>query len=178
MCTLTPCLAAGGGQLPPSPATALPHQHRHLPPCLVSPPCKCFADNDLVPLYSVASSVLLDNIAAQCCDISLKSNSTSPFSSLEALVGESLHRQTKRQKKSTFIYCTIFKKHKSGRDFQRGQIWNDCSQKPNTNYGSHPLHRKPKVLFFCFFTLPYLILLLSPSFFPSFFLFIKRDFWQ
>jgi hypothetical protein len=37
--------------------------------------------------------LLLDNIAAQCCDNSLKSKSTSPFSSLEALVGESL--QTK-----------------------------------------------------------------------------------
>jgi hypothetical protein len=38
-------------------------------------------------------------------------------------------RRKKRQKKSTFIYGTTFKKNESGSDFQRIQIWNDCSQK-------------------------------------------------
>jgi hypothetical protein len=37
-------------------------------------------------------------------------------------------RKKKRQKKSIFIYGTTFKKNESGRDFQRGQIWNDRSQ--------------------------------------------------
>jgi hypothetical protein len=53
---------------------------------------------------------------------------TSPFSSLEALAGESLQTKEKAEK-SIFIYGTTFKKHESGRDFQRGQIWNNCSQK-------------------------------------------------
>ncbi len=35
------------------------------------------------------------------------------------------------------IYGTTFKKNESGRDFQRGQIWNDRSQKQKKNYGSH-----------------------------------------
>jgi hypothetical protein len=40
-------------------------------------------------------------VAGQYCgNISLKSNSTSPFSSLEALAGESLHRQNEWQKTS------------------------------------------------------------------------------
>jgi len=45
----------------------------------------------------------------------------------------------KRQKKFFFIYGTTFKKNESGRDFQRGQIWNDRSQKQKKNYGSHPI---------------------------------------
>jgi hypothetical protein len=49
------------------------------------------------------------------------------------------YRRKKRQKKSIFIYGTTFKKNESGRDFQRGQIWNDRSQKPKKNYGSHPM---------------------------------------
>jgi hypothetical protein len=47
----------------------------------------------------------------------------------------------KRQKKSIFTYGTTFKKDKSGRDFQQGQIWNDRSQKQKKNYGSHPVVR-------------------------------------
>jgi hypothetical protein len=70
--------------------------------------------------------LLLDNIVAQHYNISLKSNNTSPFSSLEALAGESLHRRKKRQK-SLFLFTA-----ESGQDFQRGQIWNDRSQKPKT----------------------------------------------
>ena len=46
-------------------------------------------------------------------------------------------RKKKRQKKSIFIYGTTFKKNESCRDFQRGQIWNDRSQKQKKNYGSH-----------------------------------------
>jgi hypothetical protein len=48
-------------------------------------------------------------------------------------------RKKKRQKKSIFIYGTTFKKNESGRDFQRGQIWNDRSHKQKKNYGSHPI---------------------------------------
>ena len=73
-------------------------------------------------------------IAAQHCNISIKSNGTSPFSSLEALAGESL--QTKEKIEKVYFYA---QKNKSDRDFQRGQIWNDCSQKPKTNYGRHPV---------------------------------------
>ncbi len=50
-----------------------------------------------------------------------------------------LYRKKKRQKKSIFIYHTTFKKNESGRDFQRGQIWNDRSLKQKKNYGCHPL---------------------------------------
>ncbi len=39
------------------------------------------------------------------------------------------YRKKKRQKKSIFIYGATFKKNESGRDFQRGQIWNNRSQK-------------------------------------------------
>ena len=49
------------------------------------------------------------------------------------------YRKKKRQKKSIFFYGTTFKKNESGRDFQRGQIWNDRSQKQKKNYGSHPV---------------------------------------
>jgi hypothetical protein len=55
------------------------------------------------------------------------SSSTSPFSSLTC--GGIRTEKKKRQKKYFFIYGTTFKKNKSGRDFQRGQIWNDRSQK-------------------------------------------------
>jgi hypothetical protein len=51
-------------------------------------------------------------------------------------------RRKKRQKKSIFIYGTIFKKNESGSDFQRIQIWNDRSQKQKKNYGRHPLQTK------------------------------------
>ena len=54
-------------------------------------------------------------------------SSTSPFSSLTC--GGIHTEKKKRQKKSFFIYGTTFKKNESGRDFQRGQIWNDRSQK-------------------------------------------------
>jgi len=37
-----------------------------------------------------------------------------------------------------FHYGTTFKKNESGRDFQRGQIWNDRSRKQKKNYGRHP----------------------------------------
>jgi hypothetical protein len=37
-----------------------------------------------------------------------------------------------------FIYGTTFKKNESDQDFQRGQIWNDRSQKQKLNYGRHP----------------------------------------
>ncbi len=43
--------------------------------------------------------------------------------------------------KVNFYLRTTFKKNESGRDFQRGQIWNDCSQKQKKNCGSHPLER-------------------------------------
>jgi hypothetical protein len=54
-------------------------------------------------------------------------SSTSPFSNLTC--GGIHTEKKKRQKKSFFIYGTTFKKNESGRDFQRGQIWNDRSQK-------------------------------------------------
>jgi hypothetical protein len=64
-------------------------------------------------------------------------SSTPPFSSLTC---GGIHKEKKnRQKKSFFIYGTTFKKNESGRDFQRGQIWNDRSQKQKKNLGSHPL---------------------------------------
>jgi hypothetical protein len=50
--------------------------------------------------------------------------STSPFCSLTC--GGIHTEKKKRHNKSFFIY---FKKNESGRDFQRGQIWNDRSQK-------------------------------------------------
>ena len=47
-----------------------------------------------------------------------------------------------KQKSVIFIiYGTTFKKNESGRDFQRGQIWNDRSQKRKKNYGSHPVSK-------------------------------------
>jgi hypothetical protein len=49
------------------------------------------------------------------------------------------YRKKKRQKKSFFIYGTTFKKNESGRDFQRGQIWNNRSQKQKKDYGRHPV---------------------------------------
>ena len=50
-----------------------------------------------------------------------------------------IHKEKKkRQKKIIFIYGTTFKKNESGRDFQRGQIWNDRSQKQKNYYSSHP----------------------------------------
>ena len=65
---------------------------------------------------------------------------SSPFSSWSwRHLRRNPYRRKKRQKKSIFIYGTTFKKNESGRDFQRGQIWNDRSQKPKKNYGSHPL---------------------------------------
>ena len=68
---------------------------------------------------------------------------SSPFSSWSwRHLRRNPYRRKKRQKKSIFIYGTTFKKNESGRDFQRGQIWNDRSQKPKKNYGIHPV---PKI---------------------------------
>jgi hypothetical protein len=64
-------------------------------------------------------------------------SSMSPFSSLTC--GGINTEKKKRQKKSFFNYGTTFKKNESGRDFQRGQIWNDRSQKQKKKYGSHPI---------------------------------------
>ncbi len=47
----------------------------------------------------------------------------------------------KRQKKSFLFMAQLFKKNESGRDFQRGQIWNNRSQKQKKNYGRHPVPR-------------------------------------
>ena len=47
-------------------------------------------------------------------------------------------RKKKRQKKSIFIYGTTFKKNESGRDFQRGQIWNDRSHKQKKELRQSP----------------------------------------
>jgi len=53
-----------------------------------------------------------------------------------------IHSEKRKGRKSLFlIYGTTFKKNESGRDFQRGQIWNDRSQKPKKNYSRHPLWR-------------------------------------
>ena len=61
---------------------------------------------------------------------------SSPFSSWSwRHLRRNPYRRKKRQKKSIFIYGTTFKKNESGRDFQRGQIWNDRSQKQKKNYG-------------------------------------------
>jgi len=66
-----------------------------------------------------------------------KFNSTS----LQALlVEESI--QKKRKGRKCLFFGTTFKKNESGGDFQRVQIWNDCSQKQKKNYGSHPLKSK------------------------------------
>ena len=86
----------------------------------VFPPCRCFADDDLVPLCPVTSSLLLDNIAAQRCNISLKSNSTSPFYSLEAL-GESL--QTKEMAEKVNFYWW--------HNFWETRIWQRFSARPD-----------------------------------------------
>jgi len=52
-------------------------------------------------------------------------SSTSPFSSLTC---GGIHTKKEKAEK-VFFYGTTFKKNESGRDFQRGQIWNDRSQK-------------------------------------------------
>jgi len=50
-------------------------------------------------------------------------------------------KKEKAEKVFLFIYGTTFKKNESGRDFQRGQIWNDRSQNQKKNYGSHPVSK-------------------------------------
>ena len=57
-------------------------------------------------------------------------------------------RRKKRQKSLFLFLATTFKKNKSGSNFQRIQIWNDCSQKQKKNYGRHPV---PPLLFCPFF---------------------------
>jgi len=62
---------------------------------------------------------------------------------LEALLAEESIQKKEKAEKVFFIYGTTFKKKKSGRDFQRGQIWNNnCSQKQKKNYGRHPKDNK------------------------------------
>jgi hypothetical protein len=49
------------------------------------------------------------------------------------------YRKKEKAEKVFFYLRTTFKKNKSGRDFQQGQIWNDRSQKQKKNDGSHPM---------------------------------------
>ena len=72
-----------------------------------------------------------------------------PLPSISCFLGEvPFHIQRNElpislKKKSVIfiIYGTTFKKNESGQDFQRGQIWNDRSQKQKKNYGSHPVSK-------------------------------------
>jgi hypothetical protein len=88
-----------------------------------------------------SASAIWSTLRPWRCDICLKFSSTSPISSLEALVEES-NQKNEKAEKVIFIYGTTFKKNESGRDFQQVQIWNDRSQKQKKNYGSHPLSGK------------------------------------
>jgi hypothetical protein len=54
------------------------------------------------------------------------------------LAEESTQKKEKAEK-FIFIYGTTFEKNEDGSDFQRIQIWNNCSQKQKKNYGRHPL---------------------------------------
>ena len=58
---------------------------------------------------------------------------------------------TQPSRKSLFLFTAQEnQRSKSGPDFQRVQIWNYRSQKPKTNYGSHPIlppHVPPKSSF-------------------------------
>ena len=58
------------------------------------------------------------------------------FSSLEAHAEESIEKKEKAEK--FYFYGTIFNKNEFSQDFQRGQIWNNRSQKQKKNCGSHP----------------------------------------
>jgi hypothetical protein len=76
----------------------------------------------------------------RCISTSAHLSLSQPPSSLLSLryrpstLAEESSEKKKRQKKSIFIYCTTFKKNKSGSDFQQIQIWNNRSQKQKKNY--------------------------------------------
>jgi hypothetical protein len=54
---------------------------------------------------------------------------------------EGIHSEERKGRKGLLFLstATTFKKHESGSDFQRIQIWNDREQKHKKNYGSHPI---------------------------------------
>ncbi len=94
----------------------------------------CCADNIVATVlrYLPKFSSTVQVCGLSCCGL---------WSVLLSYLWRNPYRQKEKAEKVNFIYGKTFKKNESGRDFQRVQIWNDCSQKQKKNYGSYPLER-------------------------------------